>query len=39
MGHHLISGEGKGPKKIEFCDESQHLAIFRHGKELKSFLE
>jgi len=40
MGYHLMSGEGKGPKEIEFCDDSQHLAIFHHREGIEVvFLE
>jgi len=40
VGHHLTSGEGKGAKKIEFGDDSQHLAIFHHGDGIEVvFLE
>ncbi len=28
MGHHLTSGEGKGSKKIEFCNDPQHPIFF-----------
>jgi hypothetical protein len=40
MGHHLTSGEGKGPKKIEFCDDSQHFPVFDYGERIEIvFLE
>jgi len=35
MGHHLTGGEGKGSKKIELCDDSQHLFFFHHRERIE----
>ena len=40
MGYHLTGGEGKGPKKIEFCNDPQHLSSFYYGERIEIvFLE
>jgi hypothetical protein len=35
MGHHQTGGEDKGPKKIEFCNDPQHLSFFYHGEGIE----
>jgi hypothetical protein len=40
MGHHLTGSEGKGPKKIEFGYDSQHLSFFYYWERIEIvFLE
>jgi cytochrome c553 len=37
MGQHLTGGKGERPKKIEFCNDPEHLSFFHYGKELKLY--
>jgi hypothetical protein len=40
MGHHLTGSEGKGPKKIELCNDPQHLSSFYYWERIEIvFLE
>ena len=38
MGAHLISSEGERPKEIEFCNNAQHLAVFRDWESIEVVL-
>jgi hypothetical protein len=38
LGHHLTGGERKSPKKIEFCNDPQHLSFFHYGERIEVVL-